>query len=392
MSSTSNSTIKKEFVVSRNLVIPVYKNLAAAPEPVVGSIAYNAATQGVISSNGLSWSSPSASAATPTARGIVFGLTSVSPTTTTSYGNGSGTAPSGNIFVGWRSGFSNNGAQTGITAVGHLSCSQAQTVTNKTMVGRSAGNQGAAQQNSTGVGSTVFTSGASGSNNCAAGQSSQSVNVGSGNSSMGNASLGGTGAPTYNNSVGIGYLCLSGGTASSGIVNIGAAPGGAFWNPGSSTDVVFIGNGTSLSANITNVVALGRGNFSGVTANNTLAIADNVTQWRSLGLAASASANVLQFDPVTGLVTQAASSQKFKQNIQTPLEGESSDILDMKVCTYEIDGQTDHGVISEEIPEKYATFDVKGQRNGVKMLRVIMSLLSEIQVLNEQLSLVEENA
>ncbi|AGV01396.1 hypothetical protein C8_47 [Cannes 8 virus] len=392
MSSTTNSVIKKEFVVSRNLVVPIYQSIAAAPEPIVGSIAYNAATQGLISSNGLTWSSPSASAATPTTAGLVFGITSTSPTTTTSYGNGSGAAPNGNVFAGWRAGFNNNGAQTGLTIVGHLAASQTQTVSNKTVVGRSAGLIGTAQQNSTGVGSSTLLTGASGSNNCAVGQNSQGVGIGSGNCSMGSNALGSGPGSNSNNTVGIGYFVMSTNVTPSGVINVGAASGAVFWNPGNSVDVVYFGNGTSLSSNITNVIAIGRGNFSGVTANNTFVVADGITQWRSLGLSVSASANVLQFDPVTGLITQAASSRRFKENIQEPKKEESSDILAMKIQTYEIDGKTDHGAISEEIPEKYTTSDSQGRRNGVKMLRVIMSLLSEIQVLNERLSLVETRA
>nr|WRK65311.1 peptidase [Marseillevirus futianmevirus] len=390
MSSTSNSVIKKEFVVSRNLVIPVYRNIASAPEPVIGSIAYDASTQGIVVSNGITWSSPSASPATPTVAGLVFGLTSISPTTTTSYGNGSGSAPNGNVFIGWRAGFNNNGAQTGLTIVGRISASQVQTATNKTIVGDSAGISGS-QQNSTAIGAFTLLSG-TGSDNSAVGFGSQSAGSGSGNSSMGSNALGAGGASTFNNCIGIGFYALSTNTSSSGLINIGSAPGLLFWNPGSSTDVVYFGNGTSLSSNITNVIALGRGNFSGATANNTFVVADGITQWRSLGLTASASANVLQFDPVTGLITQAASSQRFKENIREPQKGESSDILDMKVRSYEIDGKTDHGFISEDIPEKYATFDTEGRRNGVKMLRIIMSLLSEVQELNRQISLIEARA
>lgn len=391
MSSTSNSVIKKEFTVSRSVVVPVYPNLASAPEPVAGSIAYNAATQGLILSDGNSWASPSASVATTTTRGILYGYTPDSPNTTVCLGNGNGTAPAGNVFVGFRAGYNSNGAQTGLTLVGYISGLSVQAVSNKTMIGDSSGGNANSQQNSTGIGSFVFSLSTAGSNNCAAGQDSQSRNTGSGNCSIGSTALGITGTSAFDNCVGIGLDVLSSGT-SSGIINIGTSPGFTYWNPGTSTDVVFLGNSTSLSSNITNVVALGFGNFSGVVANNTLVVADNITQWRSSGLSVSASANVLQFDPATGLITQAASSQRFKQNIQTPPADASSDILNMKIRTYEIDGQTDHGAISEDIPEKYVTVDIEGRRNGVKMLRIIMSLLSEIQVLNEQLSFIEARA
>lgn len=391
MSSTANSVIKKEFVVSKNLVIPIYKNIASAPEPVIGSVAYNNATQGILVSNGLTWSTATASAATPTSRGTVFAQTSISPTTTVSYGNLSGTAPSGNTFIGWRSGFTTVGAQTGLTFFGYLSGSTNQTVTNKTMIGRSAGVAANAQQNSVGVGAFVLQGGATGSNNCAAGLGSQTVNVGSGNASMGNSTLGTLAGSQFNNSVAIGYFALAGATTPSGIVNVGAAPGGVFWNAGTSTDVVYLGQGNTLSTNITNVIALGSGTFAGAAvANNTFVISDSITQWRSIGLGVSASANILQFNPVTGLITQAASSKRFKQNIRPLPENYTADIFEMKVKTYEIGEQVDHGVISEETPEKYVTFDIEGRRNGVKLLPIIMSILSEIQKLREEIVALEQ--
>ncbi|AMQ10521.1 hypothetical protein [Brazilian marseillevirus] len=385
MSSTSNSVIKKEFVVSRNLVVPIVQNIAAVPEPTFGSIVYNLATSGLVISNGVSWASPTASAATPTVRGTVFGSTSSVTGTTTSYGNLAGSAPGGNVFVGWRAGFNNVGAQTGLTFVGHLTGSTSQNVTNKTIVGRSSGINANAQQNSCGVGTFCISSGTSGSDNCAVGLGSSSAVTGSGNCAIGNTTVGGITGAIYNNTVGVGFFALANSTNSSGIVNIGSAQGSVFWNPGTSADVIYLGNGTSLSSNITNVIALGMGSFTGAVANNTLVVENNISQWRSLGLSVAASANVLQFDPVTGLITQAASSRRFKKNIQDPKEDESSDVLDMKVCTYEIDGAVDHGIISEDVPEKYVTFDAEGRRNGVKLLRIIMSILAEIQVLKKEL-------
>ncbi|ADB03832.1 hypothetical protein MAR_ORF043 [Marseillevirus marseillevirus] len=51
---------------------------------------------------------------------------------------------------------------------------------------------------------------------------------------------------------------------------------------------------------------------------------------------------------------------------------------------YEIDGRTDHGVISEEVPEIFATFDERGDRNGANVLLFAVAILSEIQKLQEQ--------
>nr|WNL49684.1 hypothetical protein MarFTMF_168 [Marseillevirus sp.] len=384
MSSTSNSAIKKEFVVSRSLVVPVVQDILAVPENTVGSIVYNIATQGIAISNGSGWASSTAPAATPTVRGLVFGSTSTT-STTVCLGNGTGTATNGNVFVGWRAGFNNIGVQTGLTFVGYLSGSSSQNVTNKTIVGSSSGINANSGQNSTGVGTFCLNgTAAQAANNCAVGLASQSSNNDGENCSIGNNTLGVSGGSQTNN-IAIGFSVLGASGNSNGVINIGAGAGGVSWNPNLSTNVVFIGNSNTLSSNITNVIALGWGTYSGSEANNTFVVADGITQWRSSGLSVSASANTLQFAPATGLITQAASSKRFKENIRKLERKETSDILDMKVCTYDIYGKKDHGIIAEDIPEKYVTFDPEGRRNGVKMLRIIMAMLAEIQVLRGEI-------
>ncbi|AEA07279.1 conserved hypothetical protein [Lausannevirus] len=385
MSSTINSVIKKEFVVSKRLFIPTYQNIASAPIPTKGSLAFDRAAQSIVVSNGINWQAPAASNATVTSRGIVYGTTSNTPSTVTGYGYLCGPGTGTCVYVGTNAGEFNIGAQTGLTFVGNFAGRVLQASTNKVMVGRGAGiNDAGAQQNSVGIGSVALGNAITGTDNVAVGTQSQSVGRGSGNCSLGIQSLASQAltTATYNNCIAIGYTRLqSATTLSSGLIAIGT---GAIWNPGATaTDVVYIGNGTTIPANATNIVAFGSGTFAGaVVPNNTFAVADDITQLRSFGLSVSASANILQFDPVTGLVTQAASSRRFKDNIRE-LEPFPS-LLETRVCTYDIDDGKDHGIIAEEVPEDYASFDIEGQRNGVKFSRIIMYLLSEIQRLAKE--------
>nr|QZX43947.1 hypothetical protein MarQu_365 [Marseillevirus sp.]WNL50547.1 hypothetical protein MarDSR_508 [Marseillevirus sp.] len=391
MSSTINSVIKKEFVVSKKLFIPVYQNIASAPVPTKGSLAFDKTTQSIIVSNGINWQSPSASNATPASRGIVYGTTSSVAGTVTGYGYLCGSGTGTCVYVGANAGEFNVGVQTGLTFVGNFAGRVLQAATNKVMIGGGAGqNDAGLQQNSVGIGYLALVTANTGTDNVAIGTQSQSVGRGSGNCSIGVQSLGSQSltTATYNNCVAIGYLRLqSPTTLSSGLVAIGNTN---IWNPGATaTDIVYIGNGTTIPANATNIVAFGSGTFAGaVVPNNTFAVADNITQLRSFGLSVSASANILQFDPVTGLITQAASSKRFKENIRE-LEPFPS-LLETKVCTYDIDGGKDHGVIAEEVPEEYASFDIEGQRNGVKFSRIIMYLLSRVQSLQKEIEEIQQ--
>ncbi|AHA46344.1 hypothetical protein ISTM_446 [Insectomime virus] len=386
MSSTINSVIKKEFVVSSKLFIPVYQNIASAPIPTRGSIAFDKATQSIIVSNGINWQAPTASNATPSLRGIVYGTTD-DVETTTGYGHLCGSGSLSSTYIGISAGEFNVGPQTGLTFIGSFAGRVLQTGSNKVMIGASAGqNDGGLQDNSVGIGYVALSGANTGTDNVAIGTQSQFSNRGSGNVSAGVQTLCSQAltSGTYDNCIAIGgFRLLDDTTASSGLINIGSGP--LSWDPDvGSTDVVYIGSGSTLPSNLTNVVALGSGTFAGaVVADNTFAIADDITQLRSLGLSVSASANILQFDPVTGLITQAASSRRFKENI-VPMEKLPS-LLESKVYTYDIGKEKSHGVISEEIPEMYATFDADGQRNGVKFSRIIMHLLAEIQRVNEEI-------
>nr|WNL49590.1 peptidase [Marseillevirus sp.] len=375
-----NSSIKREFSVSRDLYVPVYRSAASVPQPSTGSIAYDNSTQATILSNGISWYSPASSSA-PGSLGAVYGTTSATDPSATGLGYQCGTAAGENVFVGTGAGQNMTGTQTGLTFVGVDAGNLSQSVNNKTIVGRSAG-VSSTQQNGTGVGRSVLGVG-TGSGCVAIGDFSQNANTGSRSCSIGTNTLGIALGPVYNDCVAIGYERLQSTQTGTGLINIGSSM--TPWDSGTSTNVIYIGGGSTLSSNITNVIALGSGTFAGAAvANNTFAVADDITQWRSLGLTVSASANVLQFDPVTGLITQAASSRRFKQDIEDADERVPS-LANAKVCTYKIDGSTEHGVIAEDIPEFYACSDKEGI-NGVMMTRIIMALLCEVQKLKKEIT------
>ncbi|AQM72988.1 peptidase [Noumeavirus] len=376
-----NNILKKEFETTKGLFIPVYRNISSAPIPSIGGVAYNNSTQLLLLSDGLTWYSPTTPSASPTVRGLVFGTTSTADPSATGLGNNCGTAVGENVFVGIQSGFLNIGVQTGLTFVGYLSGRALQSVNNKTLIGRSAGVQIGLQQNAVGIGSGVLAN-ATGSDGIAIGTFSQNANLGSRSCGIGSSTLGTSLSPVYDDCVAIGYNRLVSPETCTGVINVGSST--TEWPSGTSTDVVYIGNSSDLSSNINNVVALGSGTFAGApVTDNTLVIDDTITQWRSFGMTFAASVNILQFDPVTGLITQAASSRRFKENIQDA-DDKVPSLANSKVCTYDIDGGTGHGFIAEDIPEFYASFDRDGI-NGVLLTRIIMALLCEVQKLKKEI-------
>lgn len=380
-----NNNLKKEFSVSKGLFIPVYRNIPSAPEPAIGGMAYDNSTRALLLSDGMTWYSP-ITPSTPTIDGAVFGTTSENDPSSTGLGYLCGSAAGENVFVGYSAGLNNNGTQTGLTFVGTFAGGTLQNVSNKTFVGRSANSgpvSGNFQQNGTGVGRAVLNN-ATGSDGVAIGEQSQLANLGSRSCGIGTNTLGTALGPIYDDCVAIGYERLNVPQTCPGIVNIGSSM--TFWDPGTSSNVAYIGSGSTLSSNISNVVALGSGTFAGAAVpSNSFAVADDITQWRSLGLSVSASANILQFNPVTGLITQAASSRRFKEDIEDANEENVPSMIDAKVCTYKIDGEKEHGVIAEDIPEFYSCSDKEGI-NGVIMPRIIMALLCEVQKLRKDIA------
>ncbi|ALH06718.1 hypothetical protein PMV_020 [Port-miou virus] len=377
-----DNIIKKEFETTKGLFIPVYGSISSAPIPSIGGVAYDNFTQTLLLSDGLTWYSPTTSNSTPTSRGIVFGTTSAVDPSTTGLGNLCGTAVGENVFVGIQAGSLNTASQTGLTFVGYSSGMALQSANNKTLIGRSAGLLIGLQQNAVGIGPFVLAN-TTGSDEIAIGTYSQYANQGSRSCGIGGSTLGTSLSPVYDDCVAIGYNRLMSPETCTGIINVGSSA--TEWSSGTSTDVVYIGTSPTLSSNINNVVALGSGTFAGApVTDNTLVVDDTITQWRSFGMTFASSANTLQFDPVTGLITQAASSRRFKENIREAGE-EVPSLAEAKVCTYDIDGRTDHGVIAEDVPEFYQCSDSKGV-NGVKTLRVIMALLCEVQKLKKEIA------
>ncbi|ADB03818.1 hypothetical protein C8_26 [Cannes 8 virus] len=380
-----NNNLKKEYSVSKGLFVPVYPNISSAPETVIGGLAYDNSTQGLLVSDGITWYSPSSGTASPTTRGVVFGTTSSVDPSLTGLGNNCGTSAGENVFIGFNAGRFVT-AQTGVTLFGRSTGGAviaANIGSNTTLVGSQAGLTGDISS-VVGIGGRCYALAVS-SECVSIGNDSQYSNNGSRNCSIGNAAIGAIGnTPFYNDCIVIGNNRLTSLQTCSGVIDVGSSA--TQWPPGDSTDVIHVGTGTDLSSNITNVVAIGSGTFAGAAvADNTFAIADDITQLRSLGLSAAASANILQFDPVTGLITQAASSRRFKEDIRELPEDFLPPLENVKVCAYEIDGKTDRGVISEDTPEIFVTYDAEGRRNGVIFARFIMALLSEIQSLKEDL-------
>lgn len=375
-----NSQIKKEFNVSRGFYVPVYPSVASALEPTAGSVAYDASNGSLLISDGETWSGGSiTSPATPTSLGTVYGSTP--QTNLAALGNLVGTALGRNVFVGARAGRFCTTTETDYTFVGTNTANVAQNGTNKTSIGDGCFSDGQ-NTNSTGIGrnSLSFSFGGAG-DNTAVGTRSQQTNQGSRNCSIGHNSMSTPANSTYNDTIAIGSSRINTLATSAGVINIGG--GSTSWDSGSATDTIYIGSGDTIPAGTSNVIALGSGTFaSSPVADNTFAVADDITQWRSLGLSVSASANVLQIDPATGIITQAASSKRFKENIRQP---ENIPVLsECKVYTYEVDGETSHGVIAEEVPEFYATSDSFGV-NGVSMTRIIMELLRQVQALEKDI-------
>ncbi|ALX27644.1 hypothetical protein GMAR_ORF270 [Golden Marseillevirus] len=377
-----NSQIKKEFTVSRGFYLPVYPSVASAIEPTAGSLAFDSSTGSLLVSNGENWEGGAATTpATPTTLGTVYGTTSQSSVTALGYNTG--TAAGQNVFIGFRAGNQSNAAETRLTFVGANAGTELQNGSNKTVVGTGDLSGDGENQNSTGIGfNTLIFSNTGAGNNAAVGTRSIRQTLGSQNCGIGASTINtSTSTSNYSSTVAIGLSRITSVSTASGLINIGA--NSTSWDSGASTNTIYIGNGNSIPTGTTNVIALGSGSFaSSAVASNTFAIADDITQWRSFGLSVSASANTLQINPLTGIITQAASSRRFKENIRQPENVPS--LSDCTVKTYEVDGETSHGLISEDIPEFYATFDKEG-RNGVSMTRIIMQLLSQVQELSRDI-------
>ncbi|ALX27645.1 hypothetical protein GMAR_ORF271 [Golden Marseillevirus] len=212
--------------------------------------------------------------------------------------------------------------------------------------------------------------------------------IGSGNTIFGaQAADGGFTGPATNNVI-IGFQAGRTGTTASSNIVIGTS---ACPNLGTCTNCIVIGTSSNCQTAGTNRIVLGA-NTTGTT-NNELTISPTITQWRSFGLSVSASANTLQINPATGVITQAASSRRFKENIRD-LEVDTSKLheLSLHSYNYKSDGQEDYGLIAEdtfEILPEIVTLDSEGQPHGIKHLTLVMLLLAEVQRLRKELETLE---
>ncbi|AEA06882.1 conserved hypothetical protein [Lausannevirus] len=320
-------------------------------------------------STGEAWSASGLPAASDTVRGLVFGVTDQNVGETTSLGYLTNSQGFGSTFIGYSSGAGAGGVSE-CTAVGYGSMSISGFGPRCVAVGVNAGRAAGTENISVGVNAL---NGATGSNNICFGFGAGQGMTGSGNIIYGASAGEGIVGNAVNNII-VGFQAGRAATTASGNIVIGpnASP-----DLGTTTNCISIGSAATCGTSGIGRVALGTS--ATCTVDNEMTIAPTITQWRSLGLASAAAANTLQINPATGIITQAASSQRFKENIRDVLPF-SKGILDLDVRSCEINGQPDHGVIAEEVPEVFATFDKDGQRNGVKHLLFTMAILADSKI------------
>nr|WRK65310.1 peptidase [Marseillevirus futianmevirus] len=381
---TTNFETRRDLTVTKNFVVPVVPNLASANLATPGSIVYDKTTGNLNVSSGSGWSPSNLPIATPTVRGVVFGSTPTSTTTSTSLGYLSGTAAPNSLFVGYSAG-SAVGAVQSCTAVGASAMSVAGILDNSTAIGASSGNIAGSDNTSVGANSA---SGSTGDDNAYFGYNCAQNIVGSENVIFGvQAGDGGATGP-FDDNVIIGFQAGRTATTASGNIVIGQ---GACPDLGTCTNCVVVGRAASCGTSGTNRIVLGA-SAVGAT-DNEMTIAPTITQWRSLGLSSAAAANTLQIDPATGIITQAASSRRFKEKIRD-LEVNTQKLYDLslKSYNYKADGKEDFGLIAEDthdvLPE-IVTLDAEGKPHGIKHLALVALLVAELQNLKKRVEALE---
>ena len=380
---TTNFETRRDLTVSKNLVVPVVPNLASANLATPGSIVFDSATGNLNVSSGSGWSPSNIPIATPTVRGIVFGSTPTGTGTPTSLGNSVGNAGTNSVFVGHSAGTGIATAFTSeCTAVGTNAMTTPGILDRSTALGANSGNIVGSENTSIGVNAG---DGAVGNLNVCFGYNAGVNMTGSGNAVFGNESADGGISGPFTNNVVVGYQAGRTATTASGNIVVGQA---ACPDLGTCTDCIVIGRGSSCGTSGSNRIVLGAATTG--TVDNEMTIAPTITQWRSLGLSSAAAANTLQIDPATGIITQAASSQRFKDKIRQ-LEVDTEKLYDLALKTYEYksDGREDFGLIAEEtfeiLPE-IVTLDAEGKPHGIKHFTLVMLLLVELQKLKKQVA------
>ncbi|AEA07280.1 conserved hypothetical protein [Lausannevirus] len=378
---TTNFETRRELIVSKKLVVPVVSSLAAADDATPGSIVFDSSSGNMNVSTGTSWSQTGLPSATPTTRGIVFGQTETT-TAPTSLGYQSSAIGDSSTFIGYQSGFGVDASAIECTAVGAGSMSLTGVGSRCVAVGTNAGRAVGVDNISVGVGSM---NGAVGSSNVCIGTSTGTGMVGVRNTIVGTQAADGTTTGPFNDNTIIGYQAGRTGTTASGNIVVGQ---GANSSLGTLTNSVTLGRAATCGTSGTNRIALGASAVCSV--DNEMTIAPTITQWRSLGLSSAAAANTLQINPATGIITQAASSRRFKDNIrELEVDPRMLHELSLKTYNYKKDGEKDHGLIAEEAFEvlpDIVTLDAEGKPHGIKHLTLAMLLLAEVQRLEKEVA------
>nr|WNL49683.1 peptidase [Marseillevirus sp.] len=372
---TTNFETRKDLTVTKNFVVPVVPNLASANIATPGSIVFDKTTGNLNVSTGSGWSPSNLPIATPTIRGTVYGETPTGTGTPTGLGYSVGSNGVQAVFIGNSTGAGVGALVSDCTAVGTNSMTVAGVLDRSVAIGSNSGNIVGLENTSIGVNAG---NGSTGNSNVCFGYNAGLNMVGSENVIFGNQAGDGGFTGPFNDNVIIGYQAGRTGTTASGNIVIGQ---GASPNLGTCTNCIALGTGASFGTSGTNRIALGAGAAS--ATNNELTIASTITQWRSLGLASAAAANTLQIDPATGIITQAASSRRFKDNIRD-LDVDTEKLYDLVLRRYEYksDGKEDIGLIAEDtydILPDIVTLDAEGKPHGIKHLTLVMLLLAELQ-------------
>ncbi|BAU79911.1 hypothetical protein A9K97_gp440 [Tokyovirus A1] len=378
---TTNFETRRELVVSRKFIVPVVPNLASAILATPGAIVFDTSTGKLNVATGSSWSPGGVPIATPTSRGVVYGQTSTGAIGVVSLGYLTTTTTSFGTYVGYGAGASLGNLSVDCTAIGYRAMDVPASIARCVAIGANAGNITGNQNISIGASSS---SGATGDDNVVFGFASASGMTGSRNILMGTqVSDGGISGP-FNDNVVVGYRAARAATTASGNIVLGS---GASPNLGTCANCIVLGTSATAGTSGTNRIVLGASAIG--TTDNELTIAPTITQWRSIGLSSAAAANTLQINPATGIITQAASSRRFKENIRD-LSVDTGKLHDLALKTYKYktDGKEDYGLIAEdtfEILPEIVTLDAEGNPHGIKHLTLAMLLLAEVQNLRKEL-------
>lgn len=378
---TTNFETRRDLTVSNKFVVPVVPNLASATLATPGAVVFDKSTGILNVATGTSWSSGLAVAATSTARGTVFGNTETGASSTVSLGYLTNAGTTAGTYVGYGAAETLGAGSSDCTAVGYRAMDTASTLLSCTAVGsnsgKTAGNQNISIGVSTGDGTT-------GSDNIMIGNDTATGMVGSRNILVGTQVADGAITGPFNDNVVVGYQAGRNATIATGNVVLGS---GASPNLGTCQSCIVLGRGSTAGTSGSNRIILGASTTG--TTNNELTIAPTITRWRSLGLASAAAANILQIDPATGIITQVASSKRFKENIrELEVDTEKLHELSLKTYNYKEDKREDYGLIAEEAYEilpEIVTLDAEGKPHGIRHTTLAMLLLAEVQSLRKEL-------